>query len=294
MKQAIYLFVLLFFYSYTATATHKKYDAFRVKVSGKGQPVILIPGATCSGDEWNETVAHLAGKYECHVLTLAGYAGTPPLSKAPYLETMKNQIEQYMADQKLNNVILIGHSIGGVMALWIASDKDKHLQKAIIVDAMPFFAVVQDSTATGTFDESKVTKMLNKYNSMTDVQMKFSQMMMARYLCNDSTKWDSITAWGTRSDRKTMAYTITEMNSTDLRQTISNINIPVLVLAAYSKVRSSPKYTREIVIKTYTDQYKACTNCILQVAEDKTKHFVMYDNPEWYYKEMDSFLDKKF
>ena len=290
MKQPFWFCALLLLCSFTSIAKDKKYDAFRVKVSGKGQPVLLIPGATCSGDEWNETVAHLSGSYECHVFTLAGYAGAPPLSKGPYLETIKNQVEQYMEDKKLNNVILIGHSIGGMLSLWIAADGNPHLQKAVIVDAMPFFAAAKDSNAVDTFDESKAIAMFDKLCKMSENQVKFQQMMTARFMCNDSTRWDAITSWGLQSDKKTMAYTMTEMNSKDLRKTISKIKIPVLVLAAYSKVPQYPQYTRESVIEMYTDQYKACDKCTVHVATDKTKHFVMYDAPEWYYKEMDSFL----
>jgi N-formylmaleamate deformylase len=47
---------------------------FRVQVSGYGQPMILIPGLASSGEIWNSTVDRYARTYECHVLTLAGFA----------------------------------------------------------------------------------------------------------------------------------------------------------------------------------------------------------------------------
>ena len=37
--------------------------------------MILIPGLTCGGDVWKSTVEHFKDRYECHVLTLAGFAG---------------------------------------------------------------------------------------------------------------------------------------------------------------------------------------------------------------------------
>src|SRR5262245_4683726 len=46
----------------------------RVDVIGKGRPMLLIPGLTCAGDVWRETVAHVAGRYECHVVTIGGFA----------------------------------------------------------------------------------------------------------------------------------------------------------------------------------------------------------------------------
>src|SRR5262245_37138744 len=45
----------------------------RVEVTGKGRPMVLIPGLTCSGDVWRETVAHFADHYQCHVVTLGGF-----------------------------------------------------------------------------------------------------------------------------------------------------------------------------------------------------------------------------
>jgi pimeloyl-ACP methyl ester carboxylesterase len=129
MKASVFMVAYVFFAS-VVMAKGGKYDAFQVKVTGKGQPIILIPGATCSGDEWNETVAHLSGKYQCHVFTIAGYAGTAPMAKGPYLETIRKELEQYIEDQKLEHVILIGHSIGGFLSLCMASEMKDHLQKS--------------------------------------------------------------------------------------------------------------------------------------------------------------------
>jgi pimeloyl-ACP methyl ester carboxylesterase len=76
MKNLI-LSLAVAFISITSIAQNKAFD---VKVSGKGQPIILIPGYSCSGEVWKETVAHLKNRYELHVLTLAGFAGTTPIS----------------------------------------------------------------------------------------------------------------------------------------------------------------------------------------------------------------------
>jgi len=54
--------------------------SFTVTVSGAGRPVIFIPGLACDGSIWNETVAHLRGKVQAHVVTLAGFVGKPPIS----------------------------------------------------------------------------------------------------------------------------------------------------------------------------------------------------------------------
>jgi len=95
-----------------------------------------------------------------------------------------------------------------------------------------------------------------------------------------------------RSDRKTMAYTMTEMMSNDLRETIANIKVPVLVMSAWAPNPQYPAFTKESGLKTYEDQYKACKSCTIHIT-DHSKHFIMYDEPQWFYKELDTFIAAK-
>ena len=267
-----------------------KYTAFNVKVTGKGQPMLFIPGATCSGDEWNETVTRYGSQYQCHVFTLAGYAGVTPLASGPYLETMKKQIEQYITDQKLDNVILFGHSIGGFLSLCIASEMQTHLQKIVVVDALPFFALTFNPNAPDTFSESKTLIMLDRYNKIDEKRRMEMQMATSKHMCADSTKWDMITSWGMQSDRKTLVYTMAEMLVCDIRKKISAIHVPVLIMAAYCKNDAEPDFNRKTVLDTFSLQYVACTTCTIHVTEDGVKHFIMYDAPDWYFKEIDNFV----
>ena len=289
LKSAVFIFTSIFFAS-LVFAQSSKHDAFQVKVTGKGQPIIFIPGATCGGDEWNATIAYLAGKYQCHVLTLAGYAGVPALPNGPYLARVRKQIIEYINDNHLEHVILIGHSIGGYLSLYLATEMKDHLAKIFVVDAMPFFAGAQNPNAPDTFSESQAQKMLAMYNGMDDEALKTNQYNTARFLCRDSTYWDKIATWGAQSDRKTMAYTMTEMLGSDIRKKIAGIEVPVLVLGAFCKMPEYPGFTRESVVETYSDQYKACSNCKVHVSADKARHFIMFDAPEWYFAELDTFL----
>lgn len=64
-------------------------NSFNVEITGKGKPMILIPGLTCSCAVWNEVVQRYSKKYECHTLSLAGFAGAPPVQhKGNFLETV--------------------------------------------------------------------------------------------------------------------------------------------------------------------------------------------------------------
>src|SRR6185295_20323337 len=72
----------------------------RVDVTGKGQPMLLIPGLTCPGDVWRETVAHYSSRFECHVVSLGGFGGRPRF-EGPFLGTARDSLLAYIRSHNL-------------------------------------------------------------------------------------------------------------------------------------------------------------------------------------------------
>ena len=93
---------------------------FSVQVTGSGPPMILIPGLMSSGKVWDEALAHYRARYTCHVLTLEGFAGQPAVD-GPFIPTVLAGIEGYLREQHLDHPVLVGHSLGGFLALELAA-----------------------------------------------------------------------------------------------------------------------------------------------------------------------------
>ncbi len=109
---------------------------FTVNVKGVGQPILLFPGFACTDGVWEETVAELSKNYECHVFTFAGFGDVVPIEK-PWLPKIKKGVEAYVKDQNLKNTIVIGHSLGGALGLWLATEEEHPFSQLIVVDALP-------------------------------------------------------------------------------------------------------------------------------------------------------------
>lgn len=265
---------------------HAQQRAFTVTVTGKGQPIILIPGYSCSADVWKETVAHLAGKYECHVINIAGYAGVAPI-EAPVLETVKNELVKYIEEKKLKDVVMIGHSLGGFMSLWVAAYLPGRIGKVVVVDGVPAISAMTDPFINyDSLKKSPVYDMdvvINNFKALPDSGYIDQAARAMLWQVNDTARARQIAAWSFRSDRATLGTTLVEISLTDLRPLLSKISCPVLVMPSLYG-------TEEGSMHIMNQQYANLQRKEVRVAT--SKHFIMYDVPDWMYAQIDSFLAK--
>nr|WP_309756177.1 alpha/beta hydrolase [Flavobacterium sp.] len=246
--------------------------AFKVEVIGKGTPILLFPGFGCTGEVWNETVAELSKNHECHIFTFAGFGNVPPI-ETPWLATIKDQIITYVKTKKIKNVTLIGHSLGGTLSLWLASQETNLFKKLIIVDALPATAALMIPKYKGEiipYDNPQSKMMLNMDQKAFDGMNSQS----TSFMCMNKEKQKTINEWMRLVDRKTYVHGYIDMLNLDLRKEISKIKIPVVILAA-----SNPDLTT--VQNTYKAQYENLPSVKIQYAANSA-HFVMYDQPEWF------------
>ncbi|MEO4006442.1 alpha/beta hydrolase [Flavobacterium sp. CAU 1735] len=283
MKNAILTLFLLF----NLTFGFAQQQAFDVKVIGKGQPILLIPGYSCSGAVWKETADHLKNNYQLHILTLAGFAGVKPIQD-PVLQTVHDQLIQYVKTNKLKKPILIGHSLGAFMALWVSSSQPDLFGKIVCVDGVPFISALTkpETTVASLKDDPRFNKeaVINNFKSIPNDNYVANMTQMMLYQVRDTTRAKQIAEWSFASDRTTLGSTIVEMSLTDLRTDIAKIKSPVLILTSIFS-------TKENSEKIYNEQYAALKNKTIKVAD--SKHFIMYDAPEWFYSAMDNFLNQK-
>jgi len=262
--------------------------SFSVKIVGEGTPMIFIPGLYCKGDVWNETVERYKSTYQCHILTLAGFAGETAYKKDSILYTVKEELATYIKENKLVKPVIVGHSLGAFVALWIASSYPDIVGKIICVDGMPFLPAMQLPSATS---ESANAMALNikKFMSNSDTNSVIAyQKMYLPNMISDSNKIKTVLAWAVASNQPTMGEVMYEMYSIDLRKEIKNIKTPVLELGTWIAYKDYGA-THESVMALLKSQFKELPSAKILVS-DTSRHFIMYDDPQWLYQQMDDFL----
>ncbi len=270
----LFVFVLSIFYHHSLAQSSLHID---IKGNGK-QQAILIPGFTCSGDVWDATVAQLSQKYTCHIITFAGYAGVPAQAD-PHLQNWMGDIADYINQKHLYQPVIIGHSIGGVLAMWLAADHPALISKIVVVDALPCLAALQHANFVAK-QNPDCSAFVNQYTHTSDSALYTMQKRMMPMMCADTAMLPTLITWSIKSDRKTMGQTYCEFLNTDLRDTLSRIACPVLLLL-------EPSF--KMADSQIAQQFSKLKNKSIAYAT-KGLHFIMYDDKDWYLQQIKSYL----
>ena len=263
-------------------------EAFNVKISGQGPDIILIPGLSSSGEVWDSTVSQLKHKYRLHVFTLAGFAGQPTKVVDHFLPTMRDSIIRYIKQNNLITPVIIGHSIGGFLGLQISIKEPKIASKLIVVDAFPFWAAVMLPGSTETTVVPMASNMKNQMQKQTDEQYKKMAPRMLSSLVSSAKDVQTLLKWGLKTDRRVAGEAMYELLTTDLRQQISRINIPTLVLGSWV-AQKNYGVTHEMQLANFKKQYSRL-KAVKILLSDKSRHFIMYDDPAFFFKAINDFL----
>lgn len=259
------LFLLLLVFNTSAQ------NSFQVEKTGKGQPILLFPGFACTHEVFDAIKEELSKNYELHAFTFAGFGGVPPIS-FPWLPQIKTDIEKYVKENNLKNPIIIGHSLGGTLGLWLTSESSEY-SNLIVIDALPAMGALMMADYSSdaiVYDNPQNAQML----SMDKEAFANMATQYATFMTTNVEKQQTIADWMVASDRETYVYGYTDLLKLDLREALSKIKTPVHILGA------THPYGKEAAEANYRKQYEKLQNYSLKFA-DGSGHFIMYDQPQW-------------
>lgn len=281
-KEDLFIIILLFIALCTNVFGQSTPFPFEVEKTGNGnQSIILIPGFSCSGKVWEETKSKYEKDFTCYTLTMAGFAGAAPQSTITF-KYWEDEIARYIQENGIKSPILIGHSMGGGLAMAIAADYPKLIGKIIVVDAVPCLAALM-SPSFKSNENNNCDTVVNQMVALSDEQFYTMQKSSIGQMLADTSMHELVVGWSVKSDRKTFAEMYCDFSNTDLREKIKTIKCPSLILleSYFVNIKSNIK-----------DQYKNLKKANLQYA-NKGLHFIMYDDKEFYFNQLDNFLTQK-
>jgi pimeloyl-ACP methyl ester carboxylesterase len=261
-------------------------DRFSVVVRGQGPDVLLIPGLSCPREVWAGLAASLAGSHRLHLVQLTGFGEPTAPPEGALFEPAAQELLRYIREKGLNRPALIGHSMGGTLALRIAAMAPEAIGRAMIVDSLPFFSVLINPTATPETIAPQAEVLADQMRGMDDAAFLALQHRTMPTLVKGAENQALAVAWSVASHRPAVAQMMQDVMTTDLRPQLPAIAVPVTVLYAWDASMPYPAAGADFV---YTLNYAGLQGVLL-VRIDEALHFIMLDQPARFEAEVRAFL----
>ena len=108
----------------------------RYFTGGQGDPLIVIHGGGDGARAWMKNVTELAGHYTVYVPDLPGYGYSQPIDGDYYIPELTEFIEEFSRILGLKSFHLMGHSLGGGIALSYVLKFPYRVTKLVLVSSM--------------------------------------------------------------------------------------------------------------------------------------------------------------
>jgi len=263
--------------------------AVRMERTGvEGAPaLVFVPGLASHGDLWKPWVEEYANTYDVFVVTAPGFAGEQARTEdGPFLKITVAEIAANLKKYGASKATIVGHSIGGLMALMLANDAPELVGKVLVVDSLPYLAAMFMPGTAPDQARAQANLMANHMKAMPHDLFMAQQKQGLPRLSNTPAFLPVLEKWSATSDQATVAKAFAEGLGTDYRPELKTITAHVTVLAAYSKAMRVPR----VQIKTlYETQYAGLQHAKLHLVDDSF-HFIMIDQPKQFGQHLSSVL----
>lgn len=173
------------------------------------------------------------------MLTLAGFAGVAPCDPLEFsIPAIRNALLDYIRDEKLERPVVIGHSMGGVLANALGAEAPGTFKAIVAVDGLPFLPVLVNPTVTAEVMKPDAERIPRFYSSMTPDQPASQSDIARGRMVRDSAQRTGLVDWARLSDPRTSGLVVAAAATTDLRPDLHQIKAPVLVIGAAGFVSS--------------------------------------------------------
>jgi pimeloyl-ACP methyl ester carboxylesterase len=247
-----------------------------VAVRGSGPDVILIHGMGASRTVWNGTVLGVPG-YRYHLVQILGFAGTSPGGNASgrVAAPVADEIARYIAANGLRKPALVGHSMGGSIAMMVAARHPGRVGKAMVVDMIPAAGSLAGFSGSAP---APLAKLLGREIEGADRLRRDLKSLVGRF---GSTDWLE-----TGSDGGVVARSMEELIATDLTPELARIRVPLTVVYACPEPL---RLSRPAMDRFYARAYAARPGTKL-VRIDRSGHTIMADQPLAFRAALNDFL----
>lgn len=249
--------------------------SFHVDRYGSGPTnVIFIPGLACGPWEWAREISALSQHNTVYALTLSGFDGIPYAITSEPFDAFSHDFWALLDARRIARPVVIGHSLGGTLAIALAEQHSDRLAGILALDGLPVFptlAQAGDGARAKAAQAAAAQIAAETHDQVVSYERKYMQTATL-----DATLVDPTAALESRSDPKGIAAWIDADLSHDLRSNLAQITIPFVELMPYA---TPNPYTQDQTLAFYQSLVAGAPH-VTVIPIPNARHFAMLDQPQ--------------
>lgn len=238
------------------------------------QDLVLIPGLLSHRSVWRSMFHELCNFHSVYTVQTSGFAGSPAVrSRNGVLADLSEEIAIFVEREIGGPATIVGHSMGGIVALHIAKDYPEVASSVIVVDAVPWppssfpeflnrFRAKSIRSSVDFLSENLVSEIISD-------QIADTMLVEHAYL-------DEIVDWEQSSHKSTIAQSLYELYTDTIGSDLYSIKQPVSIIAAWHPDQGISKSDAQTQLDLV---YGELENYQITIIPN-TKHFIMFDDPD--------------
>ncbi|NML60734.1 alpha/beta hydrolase [Massilia sp. RP-1-19] len=244
----------------------------------RGTPMILIPGLASGSWVWQDAIRTFRDDHVLYVVTLPGFDGRAPIA-GNMLDEVQKSLHQLIDSRKLARPVLVGHSLGGTLAIAIAAQHPNLAGGVVSIDGLPVFPGTEDMPPEQR--PQLASGIMRRMAGLTPAAFAGQQQQYMRSIgVVDMARADELAKLTARSDPAATVQYMAAVMAQDLRPGLPQITAPVLVLAPFLELDATDPSAGMASKVGYYTELMSGTPKLSVVGIPGARHFAMIDQPQ--------------
>lgn len=247
---------------------------------GRGQPVILLHGWLGSWGYWLRTMETLKSQYRCYALDFWGFGESGKRRSSYRLSDFVGLVDQFMERLGIERAPVVGHSMGGTVAILLALTKPERTKKVIVVGS----PIVGSSLHIFLRLAGKPWIASLVWQMPRTLQLGIK--LFSPFVVRDWPAWyKMITRDLSRTTLEAFFLSISSLHQTDLRPQLPGITTPIMGIYGVGDNVVAPTQANVITNNVPVSRIKMMSG---------SRHFPMLDEPQAFNDNLAEFLSFDF
>jgi len=255
------------------------------RITGKGEPVLLLHNAQSSLHTWAGWTDSLSRKYRVISVDLPGFGLTGPHPRGSYSAfAYASFLDSLVAKLDLKKFHLAGNGLGAQIAWFYAADHPERLNRLVLLDA-PGFEPRRSSWIDWLAQTPVLNRVMLKITPRSFIEILLKDVYADDALVSDSLVQNHFELLLRKGNRKAFIDRASVSENRPPVDIISRITTPTLILWGAEDTRLSPEFAYEF--------HRRIRGAFLRIYQN-TGHWPQEENAAQTVQDVQAFLEGKF